>query len=101
MVRKTEPARIITWVNKSMPKRIKIKEFFDQVRKKVEEVITNNLSQGKRPISFYSVQRIFEYYKQFVYEQAKYHFPENVLYKELDEIVREELDEIYNKYYRK
>ena len=98
MAGNTDTARIVNWINKTMPKKVKVHDFFDTVRERVEEVIVNNLSQKARPISFYSVQTIFYYYREQVYEKLRDKFPEPAL-RTIDEMVRQELDEIYRKYY--
>lgn len=80
---------------------MKFKDFKEQIISKISEIITNNLSQGKDPISFYSVRLILEYYKELAFEKLKDKYPENTLKKYLDNEFREIERDIFDKFYRR
>lgn len=105
MGRRTDPAKIVTWIDKYIPHRIKIRELVDTIKEKIEEIILNNLSYGAEPISLSSVYQIFQYYKEIIYSKLDEQLvgPERVnldLLKEVvDNEIRNAINDIRNKYY--
>ncbi|AXQ00136.1 hypothetical protein SFV1gp54 [Sulfolobus filamentous virus 1] len=100
MGRKTEPARIVNYINKSLPKRVKVIDFFDNIRTRLEEIITFNLDHGANPITFYSIQQIFAYYREVAIASLSRQVPTPEAEKIVDDIVQRELNELFNKYYK-
>ena len=101
MTKKTDQARVVTYIRSKLPKKMKFGEYAEQVKSKVEEIITNNKSQGKDPISFASVRIILNYYKELAFEKLKDRVPENQLRSYLDAYFRDIEREIFEKYYKR
>jgi len=97
----TDVARIILWIEKNLPEEGKLSELIDNVFSLITEIILNNLSQGKQPISFESVREIADAFKEIVYrsiEQSTGTLTEDVK-EQVDAYFFKKLSEIYSKYY--
>ena len=97
----TDVAHIILWIEKNLPEEGKLSELIDNIFFLIEEIILNNLSQGRQPISFSSVREIADAFKEVVrksVEQSIGTLAEEVK-EQIDAYFFKKLSEIYSKYY--
>jgi len=97
----TDTAHIILWIERNLPEEAKLSELIDNIFSLIQEIILNNLSQGKQPITFTSVREIADAFKEMVYrsvEQSIGTLTEEVK-EQIDAYFFKKLSEIYSKYY--
>jgi len=97
----TDTARIIIWIEKNLPEEGKLSELIDSIFSLIQEIILNNLSQGKQPISFTSVREIADTFKEITYrsiEQSIGVLTDEVK-EQIDTYFFRKLSEIHDKYY--
>jgi hypothetical protein len=97
----TDVAHIIIWIDKNLPQEGKLSEIIDNLFSLIQEIILNNLSQGKQPISFTSVREIADTFKEIIYrsiEQTIGTLTEDVK-EQVDAYFFKKLNDIYDKYY--
>jgi len=97
----TDVAHIILWIEKNLPEEGKLSELIDNIFSLIEEIILNNLSQGRQPISFTSVREISDAFKEIVHksvEQSVGTLTEEIK-EQIDAYFFKKLSEIYSKYY--
>ena len=97
----TDVAHIILWIDKNLPEEGKLSELIDNIFSLIQEIILNNLSQGRQPISFTSVREIADAFKEMIYksvEQSIGTLTEEVK-EQIDAYFFKKLSEIYSKYY--
>jgi hypothetical protein len=97
----TDTAHIILWIEKNLPEESKLSELIDNIFSLIQEIILNNLSQGRQPISFESVREIADAFREIIYRSIEQSI--GVLNEEVKEQVDayffRKLSDIYDKYY--
>ena len=97
----TDVAHIVIWIEKNLPEEGKLSELIDNIFSLIQEIILNNLSQGKQPISFTSVREIADTFREVIYrsiEQSVGTLTEKVK-EQVDTYFFKKLNDIYDKYY--
>ncbi len=89
MGKRTDPARIVTWIQSRLPDQFDPKTLADVVSSSLEEIINNNLSYGRQPITFDSVRRIVDFFRNYTMREVADEFKEKGF-----PIDRQTLDEI-------
>ncbi|AZI75827.1 hypothetical protein SBFV2_gp60 [Sulfolobales Beppu filamentous virus 2] len=100
-MRRTDPARIINYINSKLPRKIRFHNFKSEVMEKLREIILYNISQGKDPISFYSVRIILNFYKELAYEKLKNQMPEKALREYLDAEFQQIEKQLFDEFYKR
>ena len=98
----TDVAHIILWVEQKLPEEAKLSELIDNIFSLITEIILNNLSQGKQPITFQTVQQVASAFKEMIYksiEQSIGTLTDEVK-SQVDAEFFKRLSNIYDKYYK-
>ena len=97
----TDTAHIILWIEQNLPEEGRLTELIDNIFSLVQEIILNNLSQGKQPITFTSVRQVADAFREMIYrsvEQSIGVLTDDVK-NQIDTYFFKKLSEIYSKYY--
>ena len=97
----TDISHIVLWVQQNLPQESKLSELIDDIFSLLNEIILNNLSQGKQPITFTSVREITDAFKEMIYhsiEQSIGTLTDEVK-GQVDAYFFRKLNDIYDKYY--
>lgn len=89
MARRTDPARIVLWIQSRLPSEFNPKQLADLLKASLEEIIDHNLAYGREPITYDSVYRITEFFEKIAMREVADQFNEKGL-----PVPRETLDEI-------
>ena len=103
--RRTDKARIVRYITSKMPEEVSILELIERLKATLEDIITYNITYGKEPISFRSVESIARAFEDVLRENLEALAPEvgedniEAVMREVDEKVDEMLRDLRRRFY--
>jgi len=97
----TDTAHIILWIEQNLPEEGRLTELIDNIFSLVQEIILNNLSQGKQPITFTSVRQVADAFREMIYRSVEQSIGvlTDEIKNQIDTYFFKKLSDIYDKYY--